>query len=1053
MISERQVVSLPMMLKGLTMRNHRISTMLRLSCAMGAVIAAAIVPPAEAGATTIGKLPGNAITLTLPAPGHTDTFTVTETVPVSNSCGYGCGGNGGLGAAGIPGTSKRLFGRGISVSVVPIVDGKAASPLTSSLVSMRFSPHRGRSGSWFLNAPAGTLTASNNVNQLTLNPSTGAFTYTPTANARTDAGGSYGGGIQCGHCCKSTAPNHGGCGGTGSIQVSATTTLPAAVARKLAAIMQRNSGGLAVAIGMSTGFYTYTPTTPAPGFTDQAGRTLTVSLDPSVSVPAASPLQASPVLSKVVKAAFSPNPVLTQGPNRGIAAAGSNTGCGSVMGTTAASLDIASGFLNFIPVVGPALGAVGTAAGAATGLMGDNAGDACIQAEFSLINGQLADQEGQIQNLQVDYALEQNQIYQAMVDGANAQTNLDLTNYNNALDVITPSTSGGPGIFGTTMEHLGFWSSNYSAIPGATISGSATGEPFDAAVSESLSTAASTFPASLNSLSGSAVDDTACSTMACPKSAVVPNLSSSLVNLWAAEAQQLKATAKLDRNQGTNVVPLFDQYNNAITEQFQNSLGVLQQAYSLESMVNQLNYDHATTECTWGQAKDCTMISSFGGVPGTLYSYCLTTTDGTCPTTTTAAQTTIYNRAQLQLSRVYSWRVNQLYATALSFIETDAPIAPQAYPLTTASGTIAGNTITSGPIAYSTLLGSGLPSLAGAPASPLASLPAAVTSGGSTWESNGALYQFSGITDANECATTIIAANVADGASAPPPADPCSPIFLTGEGGPVDQASYNGNVLQPYTSQGGSVILTGVEQANLLMCNPGNAALGWYTPPVQNTGNAAGLESGTWYLNCGNWATVTNTTTCFPGANCPIGWSDPAIGYSWLYSQYYFFGTGSYPGLNNGANSVGLNDRNDSGTNAAFNGASGCGGSTNVAWFTTGVPTDGGGSSSSASLGPCGATMYVQKGQSYQGVTGLRAPNQASSQSGLAIPVGWNESQNGDNVTWTWEPEQVQSSAIGTYGFTCSDLTCTMVDGSQWTLSDAGSGGTYFNVGLAAAAG
>ena len=1053
MISERQVVSLPMMLKGLTMRNHRISTMLRLSCAMGAVIAAAIVPPAEAGATTIGKLPGNAITLTLPAPGHTDTFTVTETVPVFNSCGYGCGGNGGMGASGIPGTSKRLFGRGISVSVVPIVDGMAASPLTSSLVSMRFSPHRGRSGSWFLDTRAGSLTASNNVKNMALGASTGAFTYTPTANARTDAGGSYGGGIQCGHCCKSTAPNRGGCGGTGSIQVSATTTLSAAVARKMAAIMQRNGGGLAVAIGMSNGSWAYTPTLPAPGFTDPAGRTVTVSLDPSVSVPAASPLQASPVLSKVVKAAFSPNPVLTQGPNRGLAPAGSNTGCGSVMGTTSASLDIASGFLNFIPVVGTALGAVTNAAGAATGLMGDNAGDACIQAEFSLINGQLADQEGQIQNLQVDYALEQNQIYQAMVDGANAQTNLDLTNYNNALDVITPSTSGGPGIFGTTMEHLGFWSSNYSAIPGATISGSATGEPFDAAVSESLSTAASTFPASLNSLSGSAVDDTACSTTACPKSAVVPNLSSSLVNLWAAEAQQLKATAKLDRNQGTNVVPLFDQYNNAITEQFQNSLGVLQQAYSLESMVNQLNYDHATTDCTWGQAKDCTMISSFGGVPGTLYSYCLTTTDGTCPATTTAAQTTIYNQAQQQLSRVYSWRVNQLYATALSFIESDAPISPQAYPLTTASGTIAGNTITSGPIAYGTLLGSGLPSLAGAPASPLASLPAAVTSGGSTWESNGALYQYSGIYDANACATTIIAANLADGASAPPPADPCSPIFLTGEGGPVDEASYTGNVLQPYTSQGGSVILTGIEQANLLMCTPGNAALGWYTPPVQNTGNAAGLESGTWYLNCGNWATVTNTTTCFPGANCPIGWSDPAIGYSWLYSQYYFFGTGSYPGLNNGANSVGLNDRNDSGTNAAFNGASGCGGSTNVAWFTTGVPTDGGGSSSSASLGPCGATMYVQKGQSYQGVTGLRAPNQASSQSGLAIPVGWNESQNGDNVTWTWEPEQVPSSAIGTYGFTCSDLTCTMVDGSQWTLSDAGSGGTYFNVGLAAAAG
>jgi hypothetical protein len=757
------------------------------------------------------------------------------------------------------------------------------------------------------------------------------------------------------------------------------------------------------------------------------------------------------VTNRAATAAFSPNPILTQGPHRAIGVSSSNTSCGSVMGTTSAGLAFASGFLNFVPVVGPALGAVGTAASATTGLMGDNAGDACVQAEFSLINGQLADQEGQIQTLQSDYALGENQIFTAMVDGANAQTNLDLTNYNDALQAISPSTSGGPGVFGASMKDLGFWDSTYTPVPGATIAGSSSGQPFIATVAEA-SSASATFPGDLNDLSGSAIDVTACSTTACPKSAFSPDLPSALVMLWTSEAQQLKAQAKLDRAQGSNVVPLFDQYNNAITEQFQNSLGVLQQAYSLEAMVNQLNYDHATTDCTWGQAKVCTMIGSFGGIPGTLYSYCTTTVNGVCPSTTIAAQTTAYNQAQRQLAKVYSWRVSQLYATALGFLETDAPIAPQAYPTTTASGNIAGKTITSSPIAYSSLLGSSLPGLANVPASPLASLPAAVTSGGSTWESNGALYQFSGLYDANQCATSIIAANLADGATAPPPATPCSAIFLDGQGGAVDQASYTGDVLQPYTSQGGSVVLAGVEQANLLLCNPANAALGWYTPPVQNTGNAAGLVSGAWYLNCGNWATVTNTTTCFPGANCPIGWSDPASGYSWLYSQYYFFGTGSYPGLSS-ANSVGLNDQHDSGTNAAFNGASGCGGSTNVAWFTTGVPTPGSGSSSSASLGTCGVTMYVQKGDSYQGVTGLRAPNQASSQSGLAIPVGWNESQSGDNVTWTWEPEQVPSSAIGTYGFTCTDLTCTMVDGSQWTLSDAGSGGTYFNVGLAAAAG
>ena len=309
------------------MRKHRISTLLRLSCVMSTLMVAAVVmPEVGAGAATIFNGRGNAMILTLPAPGHTDTFTVTETIPAPastwafHSGGHGgLGGNGGRGGAGGVGARSRwLFAHGISVSVVPVLGGKAASPLTSSLVSMRFSPHRGRSGSWSLDAPAGTLTASNNMKQMGLGASVGHFTYTPTANARTDAGGSYGGGIQCGHCCQSTAPNRGGCGGTGAIHISVKTALSAAVARKLTAIMQHNSGGLAIAVCMSDGSFVYTPTQPAPGVTDPAGRTLTVGLDPSVSVPAGSPLQALPVLSKVVKAAFSPNPVLTQGPNRGI---------------------------------------------------------------------------------------------------------------------------------------------------------------------------------------------------------------------------------------------------------------------------------------------------------------------------------------------------------------------------------------------------------------------------------------------------------------------------------------------------------------------------------------------------------------------------------------------------------------------------------------------------------------------------------------------------------------------------------------------------------------
>ena len=1050
------------------MKHTKLSTMLRTSCLAGTLaVVSALLPQISASANPqMGPVTDNYIKLG--GTNHLKYLTIKETIAIpaaSSTSGT---------LKGPRARIKQFFAHGISVSLVPIVDGQAASLLSRrEMPSVTFAPHRGTQSSYAFTDPAGrTLSATSHPfgDGGAGGVGKGAFIYTPTATQRekhytytptADLGHSSGSSTSGGGCQFSQGPTTDTGLGTFSdlLSVTVRVPVPVAVARKLATALTQHPGGVGVVVSNGT-VGCVCPSSPAQVSQPNGGNGgrggLFVGLDPSRGTsyyPIVGAVHGT-VANRVATAAFSPNPILTQGPHRAIGVSASNTSCGSVMGTTSAGLAVASGFLNFVPVVGPALGAVGTVASATTGLMGDNAGDACVQAEFSLLNGQLADQEGQIQSLQTDYALQQNQIYEAMVNGATAQTNLDLTNYNDALQAISPSTSGGPGVFGKSMQDLGFWQPNYTPVPGATIAGSSSGEPFIQTVAEA-SSASATFPGDLNDLSGSAINVNACSTTACPKSAFGPDLPSALVMLWTSEAQQLKATAKLDRAQGSNVVPLFDQYNNAITEQFQNSLGVLQQAYSLEAMVNQLNYDHATTSCTWGQAKDCTMIGSFGGIPGTLYNYCTTTVNGVCPSTTTAAQTTAYNQAQRQLAKVYSWRVSQLYDTALGFLETDVPIAPQAYPTTTASGTVAGNTITSGPIAYSSLLGASLPGLANVPASPLASLPAAVTSGGSTWESNGALYQFSGLFDANQCATSIIAANLATGASAPPPATPCSAIFLDGQGGPVNQASYTGNILQPYTSQGGSVVLTGVEQANLLMCNPSNAALGWYTPPAQNTGNAAGLVSGAWYLNCGNWASVTNTTTCFPGANCPIGWSDPVSGYSWLYSQYYFFGTGSYPGLNNGANSVSLNDKNDSGTNAAFNGAPGCGGSTNVAWFTNGVPLNGsgGGSATSASPTPCGASMYVKKGDSYQGVTGLRAPNQASSQSGLAIPVGWNESQNGNTVTWTWEPEQVSSSAIGTYGFTCSDLTCTMVDGSQWTLSDAGSGGTYFSVGLAAAAG
>lgn len=998
------------------MKNRRIMKFLGLACAMSTLlVAASCSTPTSNDASKVATTAPNTATVTLPTDTNDGTFTVNATVPLSAAA---------VGEA----TSNEdrlahLIADGVSVSLVPVVDGKAGSPLTSAVASVQYAPNPGTNGTWNVNASKSSLRASRSVGT---QKTSGTFTYSNKESC-------------------TNSDEAGGCGGQLSIIV--TTALTESAAKKLAAQFAQNPDAMAIAFGNSEGQFIYIPTTPADGGTNPSSDRLTVGLNPEVALPAALPSQGLPSVNAVVDAAFgsvsaqvrpagfgrqtpsarnavidansSPTLVLTQ------SSVGSSSGCGTVMTSTAAGLGIASGFLNLVPVVGPVLADVDDDTSDALGLMGGNAGDACIQAEFELINAQLADQEGQIQNLQVDYALQQNEIYQLMVTEATDETNLDLTNYNNAIAVISPTNNGGAGIFGNFMQNLGFWNSNYTSVDGASIAGSASGQSFLTTVSASTAEA-QPFAQNLNSLSGSAVNVTACSTTECPRSAISTNPSSSLVMLWSSEAQQLQAQAAQTRSQGNNVVPLFDQYNNTIAEQFQNSLGVLQQAFSLESMVNQLNYDHATTNCSWGQSTECTNIDSFGGIPGTWYGYCKTLTDGACATTSTAAETTTYNQAQYRLAQVYAWRVGLLYESALSFLFTDAPIAPQGYPSTTASGTIAGRTITSPAIPYGTVIGAALTGIAGLDAaSPMASLPDAVTSGGSTWQTNAALYQYSGIFDANGCANGIIAANQAIGASAPPPSNPCPPaIFLTNQGGPVDQALYNGNVLQPYTNQSGSVALTGLLQANLLMCNPGAANLSWYTPPVQNTNNAAGLVLGQWYLNCGNWAAITNATYCFPGATCPIAWSDPVSGDPWLLSGYYSWSSPQTPSPFN------MNFR-ISGEAVNFSGASGCG-TGNAVFYSSGAS----GSNYQLSSSPCYLSMAVTNSNSMQGVTGMQTANQTGGGNGLQIPLLWSQDQSSsDYSNWYWEPQQIQSSQMGTYGYTCNGQTCTLVDGSQWTVT------------------
>lgn len=54
----------------------------------------------------------------------------------------------------------HVIANGVSVSLVPVTNGPAASPLHSALTSMQFAPNPGKSGAWKVNSSKSTLSAS-----------------------------------------------------------------------------------------------------------------------------------------------------------------------------------------------------------------------------------------------------------------------------------------------------------------------------------------------------------------------------------------------------------------------------------------------------------------------------------------------------------------------------------------------------------------------------------------------------------------------------------------------------------------------------------------------------------------------------------------------------------------------------------------------------------------------------------------------------------------------------------------------------------------------------
>lgn len=531
----------------------------------------------------------------------------------------------------------------------------------------------------------------------------------------------------------------------------------------------------------------------------------------------------------------------------------SSGGCGAVMGDVGAGVTAASGFLNFIPVAGPALGAITTAGGGVLSLFGASAGNTCIENQIANINQQLSEQQTQINDIQDQLDLLSNSFYQAYYAGAVAIAGLADQNFQDALQNFTGIPGGTGGLFATFMQDVGLWQ-NVSPVPGASLQNPSQGTVANASPDEGSQ---STFRNSLQSLSGTAYDTSCSSNCYATVTSILeepgcstsnPTGCSAIIAAYASLAESLVAAittctaadSSACPTQPPNAVPSIDQYNATVVSMYQQAVYAMQQAFTIEYATNQANFFYGLANPAAPVPPGFTE-NSWGGVPGTFYSPQAGAFDA-------ATESGVYDQAQRQLALMYAARINALYANTLSYLFTDTPIGGQAWPTEAATVVIGGSsTPVPNPIQYASQVGANL-----SPGAPLD----LVQLGGATWRAETALYQYVGLQDVNSCISAVESFNAS--ASAPGlittalAGGACPSILALPGGGSLDESTLNATTMNPYTSfpaAAGTITLAGFQAGNLSLCGPtGNAA--WYVPAPAFIGNLAGLVAGASYLWC-----------------------------------------------------------------------------------------------------------------------------------------------------------------------------------------------------------
>lgn len=533
--------------------------------------------------------------------------------------------------------------------------------------------------------------------------------------------------------------------------------------------------------------------------------------------------------------------------------------CGAVMSDAGA----ATGFFSFIPVVGPALGALSPV----LTLFGANNGNACVEQQISQINLQLAAQESQIQNIQNILQLDQNAFYQQNYQTAVEIAGLNEQNYNNALTSLIGTSGLNLGIFGNFMITLQLWLAGGQINPAV-----AQSNNFINSISTNsniLTTAQDAISGHQTQFQNYVINISGANYSSCSNNCyltVRPIAQASLPLTLASLYQALVASIQENQDIGQNFVPALDQYNNTISSIFQQSAYALNDAFQMEYLVNQINYYNAVNYISSNNSStptSLTQLSSFTNVPATHYNY----SNETC-----VGQINInYNKAQQQLALFYAALENQLYINVANYIVSDLPIQGQAWPtvkqqFTSKAGKVEFDYNT---ISYGQVFGKKI-------ATPISVIPNEMkitNTNGVLWANNSILYQYSGIQNIAACANTIDSqssaqnqiANILNNQN-------CPSLFLNTSGQPENQGQFNWNSqLQPYYIANGQTQGQLSPTINLINNCSGNAVassnnsivppynLYWYTPGPNSP--LYSIQSGTAYLMCGNWPQITNSFT------------------------------------------------------------------------------------------------------------------------------------------------------------------------------------------------